>query len=151
MKMADQIKIIDNKIKGNQAQYDLDRLAAKISALSSGELKKYEYLTAEDLGYRPSVLEQTKFDYSPLGTVFNKGLDDKDDKKEGLFKRLKNIENKIQDENKKESEPIKMEEQLEPNEDQSTMVDKKPKEIVQLKDKLDHIFKNFNSPGKTFF
>ena len=49
-------------------------------------------MTSEDLGYRPSVLEQTKFDYSPLGKVFNKGLDDKDDKKEGLLKRLKNIE-----------------------------------------------------------
>ena len=60
--------------------------------MSSGELRKYEYLTVEDLGYRPSVLEQTKFDYSPLGKVFNKGLDDKDDQKEGLLKRLKNIE-----------------------------------------------------------
>ena len=92
MTVTDQIKIIDNKIKANQAQYDLDRLTAKISALSSGELRKYDYLTGEDLGYRPSVLEQTKFDYSPLGKVFNKGLDDKDDKKEGLLKRLKNIE-----------------------------------------------------------
>ena len=92
MTATDQIKIIDNKIKANQAQYDLDRLTAKISALSSGELRKYEYLTGEDLGYRPSVLEQTKFDYSPLGKAFNKGLDDKDDKKEGLLKRLKNIE-----------------------------------------------------------
>ena len=94
MTVTDQLKIIDNKIKANQAQYDLDRLTAKISALSSGELRKYEYLTGEDLGYRPSVLEQTKFDYSPLGKVFNKGLDDKDDQKEGLLKRLKNIEDK---------------------------------------------------------
>ena len=85
MTVTDQIKIIDNKIKANQAQYDLDRLTAKISALSSGELRKY-------LGYRSSVLEQTKFDYSPLGKVFNKGLDD-DDKKEGFFKRLRNIKN----------------------------------------------------------
>ena len=90
MTVTDQIKIIDNKIKANQAQYDLDRLTAKISALSSGELRKYEYLTGKDLGYRPSVLEQTKFDYSPLGKVFNKRLDE-DGKKEGLFKRLKNI------------------------------------------------------------
>ena len=59
--------------------------------MSSGELRKYEYLTVEDLGYRPSVLEQTKFDYSPLDKVFNKGLD-KDDHKEGLLKKLKNIE-----------------------------------------------------------
>ena len=87
---TDQIKTIDNKIKAIQAQYDLDRLTDKISALSSGELRKYEYLTGEDLGYRPSVLEQTTFDYSLLGKVFNKGLDE-DDKKDGLFKRLKNI------------------------------------------------------------
>ena len=63
--------------------------------MSSGELRKYEYLTGEDLGYRTSVLEKTKFDYSPLGKFFNKGLDDKDDKKEGLLKRLK-IKSKCQ-------------------------------------------------------
>ena len=76
---------IDNKIKANQAQYDLDRLAAKISALSPpDDLRKYEYLTGEDLGYQAMVSEQTKFDYSLLGKVFTKGLD-KDDKKEGLL------------------------------------------------------------------
>ena len=93
MTVTDQFKIIDNKIKANQAQYDLDRLAAKISAYSSGDLRKYEYLTGEDLGYKPSVIEQAKFDYSPLGNIFNKGLKE-EDKKEGLFKRLKNIEGK---------------------------------------------------------
>ena len=92
MTVTDQLKIIDNKIKVNEVQYDLDKLAAEISALSFGELRKYEYLTGEDLGYKPIVLERTKFDYSPLGEVFNKGLDDKDDQKEGLLKRLKNIE-----------------------------------------------------------
>ena len=63
MTVADQLKIIDNKINANQAQYDLDRLAAKISAYSSGDLRKYEYLTGEDLGYKPSVVEQAKLDY----------------------------------------------------------------------------------------
>ena len=77
----------------NEAQYDLDRKAAKISALSSNNLDKYEYLTDEDLGLKPSTIEQGKFEYSPLGKIFNKGLD-KDDEKEGLFKRLKNIEDK---------------------------------------------------------
>ena len=70
MTVTDQYKIIDDKIKGNQAQYDLDRLAAKIAPLSSGELRKYEYLTGEDSGYKPSVIEQAKFHYSPLGKVF---------------------------------------------------------------------------------
>ena len=93
MTVTDQIKIIDNKIKANQAQYDLDRLAAKISAYSSGDLRKYEYLTGEDLGYKPSVSEQAKFDYSPLGNIFTKWLD-KDDQKVGHFKRLENIKDK---------------------------------------------------------
>ena len=70
MTVTDQYKIIDDKIKANQAQYDLDRLAAKIAPLSSGELRKYEYLTGEDSGYKPSVIEQAKYDYSPLGKVF---------------------------------------------------------------------------------
>ena len=43
--------------------------------------------------YKPSVFEQAKFDYSPLGNIFTKGLD-KDDQKEGLFKRLENIKDK---------------------------------------------------------
>ena len=67
MTVADQLKTIDNNIRANQAHYDLDRLAAKISAYSSGNLRKCEYLTGEDLGYKPSVIEQAKFDYSPLG------------------------------------------------------------------------------------
>ena len=81
-------KILDDKTKANQAEYDLDRKAAKISALSSKELDKYEYLTSEDLGYKPRVVTQAKFEYSPLGKVFNKGLDESDIK-EGLLKRLK--------------------------------------------------------------
>ena len=48
-------------------------------------------MTGEDLGYKPDVIQKTKFQYSPLGKVFNKGSD-KSDKKEGLLKRLKNIE-----------------------------------------------------------
>ena len=92
MTITDQIKILNRKIMQNEAQYDLDRKAAKISALSSNNLDKYEYLSGEDLGLKPSAIEQAKFEYSPLGKIFNKGLD-KYDKKEGLFKRLKNFEN----------------------------------------------------------
>ena len=80
MTVTDQLKIIGNKIKVNQAQYDVDRLAAKISVLSSGEVERYEFLTGEDLGYKPNVIEQAKFDYSPLGKVFNKGLEKVDQK-----------------------------------------------------------------------
>ena len=76
----------------NKAQYDLDRKAAKISALSSNNLDKYEYLTGEDVNLKPSTIEQAKFEYSLLGKIFNKGLSE-DNQKEGLFKRLKDIEN----------------------------------------------------------
>ena len=120
----------------NEAQYDLDRKAAKISALSSNNLDKYEYLTGEDLGLKPSTIEQAKFEYSPLGKVFNKGLEKEEDKKEGLLKRLKNIEGKIKGENEKESEPIKNEEQSEVLKDESTVVDKNSEKIALLKDEL---------------
>ena len=56
MSLTEQVKILDDKIKANQAQYDLDREKAKISALSPKELDKYEYLTGEDLGYKPVVI-----------------------------------------------------------------------------------------------
>ena len=93
MTINEQIKIIDNKFRSNQAQYDLDRQNAKISALSSGELDKYEYLTGEDLGYKPDVVQKAKFEYSPLNQVFNKELE-KNEKQVGLLKRLKNIQDK---------------------------------------------------------
>ena len=77
----------------NEVQYDLDRKTAKISALCFNNLGKCEYLTWLNFGLKPSTIKQAKFEYSPLGKIFNKGLD-KNDQKEGLFKRLKNIEDK---------------------------------------------------------
>ena len=64
--------------------------------MSSNNLDKYEYLTGEDLSLKPSTVEQAKqaIEYSPLGKMFNKGLDKNEVKKEGLLKRLKNIEDK---------------------------------------------------------
>ena len=93
MTVTDQIKILNRKIKQNESRYDLDREAVKISAFSSNNLDKYELLTGEDLDLKPSTVEQAKFEYSPLGKIFNKGLSE-DDKKEGLFKRLENIKDK---------------------------------------------------------
>ena len=58
MTVTDQLKSLDRKIMENEAQYDLDRKGAKISALSSNNLDKYEYLTGEDLGLKPSTVEE---------------------------------------------------------------------------------------------
>ena len=90
MTKFDQIKILDNKIKANKAQYMLHRKNTEISVKSSGELDKYEYLTGEDLDYKPDALTQAKFEYSPLGKTLTFGST-KEDKKEGLLKRLANI------------------------------------------------------------
>ena len=89
--------------------------------MSSNNLDKYECLTGEDLGLKPGRVEQAKFDYSPLGKIFNKGLKE-EDKKERL-KRLKNIEDK----NKKQLDGIKYE-----GERQSNMVNEKGKSLEKL-------------------
>ena len=97
MTITDQIKILDGKIMQNEAQYNLDRKAAKISALSSNNFDKYEYLTGEDLDLEPSSIEQGKFEYSPLGKIFNKGFEKEEEKEENKkvgLRRLKNIEDK---------------------------------------------------------
>ena len=93
MTVKDQVKILDRKIKQNEADYDLYRQNAEISALSSGDLNKYENLTKKGLGYKSDPIQKAKFEYSPLSQVFNKGLYSSE-KQEGLFKRLKNVEDK---------------------------------------------------------
>ena len=96
MTRKDQIKILDDKIKANERQYDLDRINAGISAYSSGDLPKYEYLTKKYLGYKPDAVKKFKFEYSLIGKVFTDGLSKEDkSKKVGLFKRLKDIEDNL--------------------------------------------------------
>ena len=62
---------------------------AEISAYSSGDLPKYEYLTKKDLGYKPDAVEKVKFEYSPIGKVFTDGLSKED--KVGIFRIIKDI------------------------------------------------------------
>ena len=66
MTVTDQINILNRKIVQNESQYDLDKEAAKISALFSNNLDKYELLTGKDLNLKPNTVEKTKFEYSPL-------------------------------------------------------------------------------------
>ena len=80
MTLTDELKIFDDTMKENQAQYDLDREGAKMSALSSKEWDKYEYLTGEDLGCKPSVVGKAKFECSPLGEVLSNKAKSKADK-----------------------------------------------------------------------
>ena len=96
MTRKEQNKILNDKIEASNAQYNLDRMSTEISAYSSGDLPKYEYLTKKDLGYKPYAVEKVKFEYSPIGKIFTDGRAKEDkSKKVGLFKRLKNVEDNL--------------------------------------------------------
>ena len=73
MTRKEQIKILDNKIESNINQYKINRLNAKISAFSSGDLNKYELLTRKDLKYKQNALDKARFEFSPLGKAFSTG------------------------------------------------------------------------------
>ena len=62
MTRKEQNKILNDKIEGNNAQYNVDRMNAEISAYSSGDLPKHKYLTKKDLKYKPDAFEQAKFE-----------------------------------------------------------------------------------------
>ena len=97
MTKSDKIKIINNKIKANKVQYDINRLNAEISAFSEGDLDKYEFLTRKDLKYKPNALDKAKFQFSSLGKAFNQGLDKKAEnyKEESVIKLLKDIRDRM--------------------------------------------------------
>ena len=88
-----QNKILEAKIESNANQYKVDRLNAEISAFSSGDLNKYEFLKRIDLNYKPNALDKARFEFSPLGKTFNTGLDKnaKGYQEEGIIKLLKDI------------------------------------------------------------
>ena len=75
---------IDDQIKYEKLQYDVNREVAKISALSSGKFNKYEYLTGEEIlpSDKQQIIEQAKFAYSPLGKAFEKQAKTIDDQGE---------------------------------------------------------------------
>ena len=90
---------INDQIRNEKLQYDINREAAKISALSSGKIHKYEYLTGEDIlpSNQQQIIEQAKFTYSLLGKAFEKEIKTIEDQGEKQIKtiqdqgQLKNI------------------------------------------------------------
>ena len=93
MTRKEQNKILDDKIESNVNQYKVDRLNAEISAFSSGDLNKYEFLKRIDLNYKPKVVDKARFEFSPLGKTFSIGLDKTAQgyQEEGIIKLLKDI------------------------------------------------------------
>ena len=93
MTRKEQNEILDAKIESSVNQYKVDRLNAEISAFSSGDLNKYEFLKRIDLNYKPNALDKARFEFSPLGKRFSIGLDKTAQgyQEEGIIKLLKDI------------------------------------------------------------
>ena len=84
---------IDDQIKDEKLQYDINREAAKISALSSDKFNKYEYLTGEEVlpPNKQQIIEQVNFEYSPLGKAFKKQVKTIEDQGKKQIKALENF------------------------------------------------------------
>ena len=97
MTCKEQNKILHDKIESNVNQYKIDRLNAEISAFSSGDLNKYEFLTRKDLKYKPNALDKARFEFSPLGKAFSMRLDKNVQgyQEEGVIKLLKDIRDSL--------------------------------------------------------
>ena len=98
-----QNKILDAKIESNVNQYKVDRMNAEISAFSSGDLNKYEFLKRIDLNYKPNALDKDRFEFSPLGKTFSTGLDKNAQgyQEEGVIKLLKDIRDALRGVNRR--------------------------------------------------
>ena len=132
---------INDQIKDEKLQYDIDREAAKISALSSGKLHKYEYLTGEDIlpSNQQQIIEQTKFTYSPLEKAFDKRIKTIKDHGKNQVEALENLK------------PIEGSKAIKYDHDESLeqkqeaynkLFDKKLDEIQELSREID--YKNLN-------
>ena len=79
---------INDQIKDEKLQYDINREAAEISALSSGKIRKYEYLTGKDIlpSNQQQIIEQGKFTFSPLGKAFEKQTKTIEDQRQNRFR-----------------------------------------------------------------
>ena len=103
---------LKDQIRDEKLQYDINREAAKISALSSGETDKYEYLTGEEIlaSNQQQIIEQAKFTYSPLGKAFEKQIktiEDQGKKRIDALADLKPKEIKPKETKPKETKPSK--------------------------------------------
>ena len=81
---------INEQIRDEKLQYNINREAAKISVLSSGKIHKYEYLTGEDVlpSNQQQIIEQARFTYCPLGKAFKKQIKTIEDQTEKQIKAI---------------------------------------------------------------
>ena len=138
---------INDQIRDEKLQYYINREAAKISALSSGKIQKYEYLTDEDIlpSNQQQIIEQAKFTYSPLGKAFEKQIKTIEDQGKKQVDALENLKPK------EETKPI---EDKSNNQSKATiifneLINKRKKIMSELHDSVDYDNLKFDYVGLT--
>ena len=138
---------INDQIRDEKLQYDVNREAAKISALSSGKIHKYEYLTGEDIlpSNQQQIIEQAKFTYSPLGKAFEKQIKTIEDQGKKQVDALENLKPK------EETKPIK---DTSNNQSRATiifndLINKRKELMSELYDSVDYNSLKFEYIGPT--
>ena len=138
---------INDQIRDEKLQYNINREAAKISALSSGKIHKYEYLTGEDIlpSNQQKIIEQAKFNYSPLGKAFEKQIKTIEDQGKKQVDALENLKPK------EETKPI---EDKSNNQSKATiifndLINKRKKIMSELHDSVDYNNLKFEYVGPT--
>ena len=135
---------IEDQIKDEKLQYDINREAAKISALSSGKVDKYEYLTGEEIlpSNQQQIIQQAKFTYSPLGKALEKQrktIEDQGEKQVAALESLKDSDKKLT--------PIK---DFIPMENLNPEIINEIKRIEEIEKKVDRNRMVYNGTNKTY-
>ena len=101
MIIYNKIITINDQIRDEKLQYDINRYVAKISAFSSGRIHKYEYLTGEDIlpSNQQQIIKKKKFTYSPLGKAFEKQIKAIEDEGQKQIDALENLKDQKQVDN----------------------------------------------------
>ena len=125
---------IEDQIKYEKLQYDINREAVKISALSSGKIDKYEYLTGEEILplNQQQITEQAKFTYSPLGKAFEKQTKTIEDQGEKQIKAIQDNKKQPFNDDYKDKLLISKEREI------KNIYNKRLDKIEELNDKIDY-------------
>ena len=138
---------INDQIRYEKLQYDINREASKISALSSGNIQKYEYITGEDIlpSNQQQIIEQAKFTYSPLGKAFQKQIKTIEDQGKKQVNALKVLEPKTIESGSNDNKPIITKEIY------NNILEERMEEILEMRKEINYnnLVYNFKGPTRS--
>ena len=141
------IMTINDQIRYEKLQYDINREASKISALSSGNIQKYEYLTGEDIvpSNQQQTIEQAKFTYSPLGKAFQKQIKTIEDQGKKQVDALNVLEPKAIESGSNDNKPIITKEIY------NNILEERMEEILEMRKEINYnnLVYNFKGPTRS--